>query len=140
MAVLKEYLHGKIHKVAKSGHATLGSYPGLNFIPHILYNRHRKEKTPGDSCYAMMMSGKGKIRKFTPSQRLPPDRKSVQSHIQRANFVVNCIANCLDGTYRQPNPLDYGWTLDDGVLQALWYTGAALPNDNEIIQLIEGSK
>ena len=32
-------------------------------------------------------------------------------------------------------------TLDDGVLQPLWYTdGAALPNDDEIIQLTEGGK
>ena len=30
MAALKEYLHGKIHKVAKSGYAKLGSYPDLN--------------------------------------------------------------------------------------------------------------
>ena len=40
--------------------------------------------------------------------------------------------HCLDGEYRQPNLLDYGWTLDDGVLKPLWYTGSALPNDHEI--------
>ena len=62
----------------------------------------------------------------------------MQSHMQRANFVVNCMMNCLDGIYRQPNPLNYGWTLDYGVLQPLWYTGAALPNDDEILQLTEG--
>ena len=98
---------------------------------------------PGDSRYAMMMSGKGKIRKFTPSQRLPPGRKSMQSHIKRANFVVNCMVNCLDhvdSTYRQPNPLNYGWKLDDRVLQPLWYTGAVLPNDDEIIKLTKGGK
>ena len=33
-----------------------------------------------------------------------------------------------------------GWTRDHGVLQHLWYTGAALPNDDEIIQLTEGGK
>jgi len=109
----------------------------IDFILHILYNRPKREKTPGDSRYAMMMSGKGKKRKFTPSQRLPPDRKSMQSHIQRANFVVNCMVHCLDGAYRQPNPLNYGWTLDDGVLQPLWYTGSALPNDDDIILLTE---
>ena len=88
----------------------------------------------------MMMSGKEKIRKFTPLQRLPPDRKSMQNHIQRANYVVNCMVNCLDGTYRQPNPLNYGWTLDDCVLQPLRYTGATLPNDEEVSQLTEGGK
>ena len=50
------------------------------------------------------------------------------------------MENCLDGTYRQPNPLNCGWTLDNGILQSLWYTGAALPNDGEIIQLTEGGK
>ena len=50
------------------------------------------------------------------------------------------MVNCLDGTYRQPNPLNYGWTLDDGVLQPLRYTGATLPNDEEISQLTEGGK
>ena len=64
----------------------------------------------------------------------------MQNHIQRANFVLNCMVNCLDGTYRQSNLLNYGWTLDDGVLQPLWYTGAALPNDDEVIQLIESGK
>ena len=112
----------------------------IDFILRILYNRPRKEKTPGDSRYAMMMSGKGKIRKFTPSQRLPPDRKSKQRHIQRANFVVNCLVNCLDATYRQPNPLNYEWTLNDGVPQPRWYSGATLTNDDEIIQLTEGCK
>ena len=113
----------------------------IDFILHILYNRLRKGKTPEDSHYAMMMmSGKGQIRKFTPLQRLPPDRKSMQSHIQRANLVVNCMVNCLDGTYRQPNPLNYGWTLVDGVLQPLWYTCTPLPNDDEIIHLTEGGK
>ena len=33
-----------------------------------------------------------------------------------------------------------GWTLDDGVLKPLRYTGSALPNDHEIIQLTEGSQ
>ena len=66
----------------------------------------------------------------------------MQYHIQRANFVVNFrpMVNCLDGTYRQRNLLNYGWTLDNGVLQPLWYTGAALPNDDEIIQLTESGK
>ena len=32
------------------------------------------------------------------------------------------------------------WTLDDGVLKPLRYTGSALPNDHEIIQLTEGSE
>ena len=50
------------------------------------------------------------------------------------------MVNCLDGTYRQPNPLNYGWTLDDGVFQPLRYTGATLPNDEEISQLTEGGK
>ena len=56
----------------------------------------------------------------------------MQCHIQRANFVVNCMVNCLDGEYRQPNPLDYGWQLNDGIIESIWYTGSALPNTEEI--------
>ena len=66
----------------------------IDFILHVIYNRPKREKTPGDSRYAMMMSGKGKKKKFTPSQRLPPDSKSMQCDIQWANFVVNCMVNC----------------------------------------------
>ena len=91
----------------------------IDFILHIIYNRPRREKTPGDSRYAMMMSSKGKKRKFTPSQRLPSDSKSIQWNIQWANFVVNCMVNCLDGAYKQPNPLNYGWQLNDGILELI---------------------
>ena len=48
--------------------------------------------------------------------------------------------HCFDGKCRQLNPVDYGWTLDDGVLKQLWYTGSALPNDHEVIQLTEGGE
>ena len=37
-----------------------------DFILHVIYNRPKKEKTPGDSRYAMLFTGKGKKRKFTP--------------------------------------------------------------------------
>ena len=39
----------------------------MDFFLHILYYRLRKEKTKGDSRYAMIMSGKGKKRNITPS-------------------------------------------------------------------------
>ena len=73
-----------------------------------------------------MMSGKGKIRKFTPSQKLPPDRKYMQNHTQRAK--------------KKKKKSRIRWTLDDCVLQPLLNTGAALPNYDEIIQLTEGGK
>jgi hypothetical protein len=34
-------------------------------------------KTPGDSRYAMRLTGSGKKRRFTQSKRLVPDRKSL---------------------------------------------------------------
>ena len=67
---------------------------------HTLYTFYfidpgKKEMMSGDSRYTMMMSGKVKIWKSTQSHRLLPDRKSMQNHIQRANFVVNCMVNCF---------------------------------------------
>ena len=42
------------------------------------------------------------------------------------------MVNCLDGAYKQPNPLNYGWQLNDGILEPIWYTGSALPNADEL--------
>jgi len=39
------------------------------------------------------------------------------------------MVNCLNGAYVQPDPLQYGWKLDDEVLVPLWYEGDALPAD-----------
>ena len=67
----------------------------------------------------------------------------MQNHIQRANFVVNCMVNCFKtahtGQLKSAEPwVDTGSWCSSA---SIWYTGAALPNDDdEIIQLTEGGK
>ncbi len=69
-----------------------------DFVLHIIYNRPKKEKTPGDSRYAMIFAGKGTKRAFTPLKRLPPDQNTLACAIRRVNLVVHGMVNCLDGT------------------------------------------
>ena len=104
-----------------------------NFILHVIYNRPKKEKTPGDSRYAMLFTGQGKKRKFTPwSMRLPPDSKLLKCHIQRVNLIVHGMVNCLNGSYDQLDPLKYGWELENYIPVPIWYEGTALPTTEEL--------
>ena len=107
----------------------------IDFTLHVIYNRPKKEKTPGDSRYAMLFSGKGKKRKFTPFKRLPPDEKSLKCAIHRVNFVVHSMVNCLKQSYESLDVLQYGWKLADGVLVPVWYEGDALPSNEELSQV-----
>lgn len=108
-------------------------YEITDFILHVIYNRPITERTPGDSRYAMLF-GKGKRkhakRKFTTSRSLPPDEQSLKFHIHRANFVTNGMVNCLNGLYKQPDPLVYGWKVESEKLVPVWYEGEALPKDD----------
>jgi hypothetical protein len=106
-----------------------------DFVLHVIYNRPKKEKTPGDSRYAMLFSGKGKKRKFTPLKRLPPDRKSLKCAIQRVNLVVHGMVNCLNQAYDQLDVLQYGWKVEVGTLVPIWYEGNSLPSNEESSQI-----
>ena len=105
-----------------------------DFILHVVYSRPKKEKTPGDSRYAMLFTGKG-TKRITPSKRLPPDHKSLTCHIQRVNLVVHGMINCLNVTYDQLDPLQYGWKLENGIPMPIWYEGTALPTVEELAQI-----
>lgn len=104
----------------------------IDFVLHVIYNRPKKEKTPGDSRYAMLFSGKGSKRSFTPLKRLPPDRLSLKYAIRRANLVTNGMVNCLNSTYHQLEVLSYGWELENGIPVPIWYDGNALPHNDEL--------
>ena len=59
------------------------------FILRVIYNRPMKEKTPGQSRYAMLfVKKKGKKKKFADTKRLPPDVSSLEMKIKRANYVT----------------------------------------------------
>ena len=107
----------------------------IDLTLRVIYNRPKKEKTPGDSRYAMLFSGKGKKRKFTPFKRLPPDEKSLKFAIHRVNCVVHAMVNCLTQSYESLDVLQYGWKLADVVLVPVWYEGDALPSNEELSQV-----
>ena len=45
----------------------------MDFIIHVIYNRPNREKSRGDSRYAMLFVGKGTKRKFASTKSLIPD-------------------------------------------------------------------
>ena len=109
-------------KVQKNLHmltllSTLGSSePNLDevvdFVLHVVYNRPKKEKTPGESRYAMLFHHKAKKRVLTPLQRLVPDKSSLKCAILRMNHVTHGMVNCLNPTYSQLDPLLHGWRVE----------------------------
>ena len=98
------------------------------FVLHVIYNRPKREKSPGDRRYAMLYAGKGK-KKFAPTKSLPPDQKSLTMKILRAHLVSHSWVNCLDCNYQSLDPPSNGWIFVNGALQPLWYEGASLPNE-----------
>ena len=103
-----------------------------DFILHIIYNRPEWEKSPGDCRYAMLYVGKGEKRKFSATKLLPPDQKSLNMKILRANLICHGWVNCLNCNYQSLDPLCYGWIYKDEMLKPLWYEGNPLPNEHEI--------
>ena len=61
----------------------------INFVLHIIYNRKRTEKSPGESRYAMLFTtGKGKRGRFTDTRRLPSDEATLAMKFKRAHYVT----------------------------------------------------
>ena len=62
------------------------------FILRVIYNRPRTETTPGDSRYAMLfVKKKGKKRKFSDTNQLPPYESSLKIKIKGAYYVTQVI-------------------------------------------------
>ena len=54
----------------------------------VIYNRTKREKSPGDSRYAMLYVRKDENKKtFASKKSLPPDQKSLTMKILRAHLV-----------------------------------------------------
>ena len=109
----------------------------VDFVLHIVYNRPRKERVPGDSRYAMLFSGKGNSKKFTSTKNLPPDIKSLRIKFKRANLVTHSMVNCLKIEYEQLDPTAYGWEEKANGLQPKWFDGNALPAHQELSEMLQ---
>ena len=103
-----------------------------DFILHIIYNRPESEKSPGDSRYAMLFVGKGEKREFSATRLLPPDQKSLNMKILRANLICHGWVNCLNNTYHSLDPSHYGWIDNGKLFTPFWFEGTPLPNEQEI--------
>ena len=51
------------------------------FVLHVICKRPRREKSPGNSCYAMLYVGKGGGKKLAATKSLLPDQKSLTTKI-----------------------------------------------------------
>ena len=99
---------------------------------HVICNRLKKEKSPGNTRCAMLYVGKDKKRKFAPTESLPPDQKSLTMKILRAHLVSHSWIDCLDCNYQSLDTLSNGLIFVDGTLQALWYEGVSLSSEEQI--------
>lgn len=104
----------------------------MDFILHIIYNRPKNEKTPGESRYKMLFVGKGKSKKFRATKLLPPDQCSLDMKIMRTNFVSYNMASSLTPIYTSLDAKNYGWEVKDEILQPIWFLCPPLPSDEEI--------
>ena len=59
----------------------------INLVLHIVYNRPKREKTPGESRYAMLFVKKGKNKVFVETKQLPSDERPLRMKILRANSI-----------------------------------------------------
>ena len=106
----------------------------IAFVLHIVCNRPKREKTPGESRYAMLFVKKGKKKVFVQTKQLSPDERSLRMKILRANYISYGWENCLNQHFEIPNPLEYGWKICDRKLEPNLFEGPALPSFEEINQ------
>ena len=106
----------------------------IDFVLHIVYNRPKREKTPGESRYSMLFIKKGKKKVFVETKQLPLDEKSLCVKILRANYISYGWENCLNQHFEIPYPLEYGWKICSGKLEPNWFQDPALPFFEEINQ------
>ena len=108
------------------------------FFLNIVYNRPKREKTPGESRYTRLFVKKGKKKVFVQTKQLPPDERSLRMKIlrDRANYISQGWENYLNQHFEIPNPLEYRWKICDGkqMEKLNWFKDPALPSLEEINQ------
>ena len=111
------------------------------FILQTIYNRPLREKTPTDSRVAMLriaQKGKTKKVKYRSTKAIPPDSKSMNMKIRRANKIAyswNWV-NFLNPNFHPLDARNEGWEVkefsnNEKRLVPIWYTGNPLPTDEE---------
>ena len=103
----------------------------IDFILHTVYNRPKKEKTPGDTRFEMLAGNKNKSKKYLSTKVSSPDTRSLEMKIKRANFISHMMCNCLESDYVPLDPLKYGWKMDGEKFVPIWFEGSSLPSDEE---------
>ena len=88
---------------------------------HVIYNRPKREKSPGDKRYAMLYVGKGEKKSLHLQNhcRQIKSLKTLTMEILRAHLVSHSWVNCLDFNYQPLDPLSNGWSFVNGALQPL---------------------
>ena len=87
-----------------------------DFILHVVYNRPMREKSPGESRYAMLFVTKIKKKKFVETKFLSSNEQSLHMKILRANFVSCGEANSVNQEFEILNLVDCGWKISEGTL------------------------
>ena len=102
---------------------------------HTIYNHPRTELSPTDSRVAMLRTekpkGKDKKRKYRSTKDIPPDGRSLEMKIRRANLVTYDWKHCFNQYHNPFLPTQCGWELKDNTLLPKWYEGSNLPTDDE---------
>ena len=68
---------------------------------------------------------------------LPPCKRSLHKHIERANFVTMTWHNAYQALPNVNSPLDFGWKEDNGTYQPVWFEGPAIPSGSEEVRQTE---
>ena len=59
----------------------------IDFILHVVYNKPKRESSPMERRYAMLLVTKGKKKNFIETKLFLPDEQLLHMKILRANFV-----------------------------------------------------
>ena len=82
-------------------------------VIHLVYNKTKREKSPGGSRYAMLFVTKWKKKKFAET------KLSVHMKMLRANFLSCCGSNCVNQYFQILNLVDYGRKVPEGKVETI---------------------
>ncbi|CAM1304786.1 Uncharacterised protein at_DN0466 [Pycnogonum litorale] len=89
-----------------------------------LYTKNEKAGSKANDVRYWLFCQKGQ-----KNEGLPPTSDSLRQHIKRANFQSIVWRKALDARQNLPKPEDYGWSISDGVLQAVLMTREPAPRE-----------